>query len=127
MSKTDVAWGLCHFLLSVLVVSAPVAIITGHQATSDEQDQVHKPPDSQASQGQKLPNSSSSVAQAETIHPKASQEEGVQQCGYEIVSSVSVEIRKRPLKLESKSNSLITVTLSVCKPVGVQYVYWVAK
>lgn len=85
------AWVLGHTLLCVSVVGAPVAVITGHQAASDEQDQVHEPPDSQASQGEQLPHSSASVAKAETINPKTTQEEGVQQRGDEIVSSVSVQ------------------------------------
>lgn len=34
------------------VVGAPVAVVAGHQATSDEQDEVHEPPDAQASQGE---------------------------------------------------------------------------
>lgn len=82
---------LGHAPLSVSVVGAPVAVIAGHQASSDEQDQIHEPPDSQASQGEQLPDSSAGVAQAETIHPKTTQEEGVQQRGDEIVSGVSVQ------------------------------------
>lgn len=82
---------LCHTLLSGSVVGAPVAVIARHQATCDEQDQVHKPPDPQAPQGEQLPNSSAGVAQAETINPETTQEEGVQQCGDEIVSSVSAK------------------------------------
>lgn len=78
-------------LLSLSVVGAPVAVIAGHQAASDEQDQVHKPPDSQASQGEQLPHSSAGVAQAETIHPETTQEEGVQQRGDEIVPSVPAQ------------------------------------
>lgn len=71
------------------VVGAPVAVIAGHQAASDEQNQVHKPPDAQASQGEQLPDSGARVAQAEAVDPKAAKEEGVQQRGDEVVSSVS--------------------------------------
>lgn len=82
---------LSHSLLSDSVVGTPVAVIAGHQAARDEQDQVHKPPDSQASQGEQLPNGSAGVAQAKTINAKTAQEEGVQQCGDEIVSCVSAQ------------------------------------
>lgn len=75
-------------LLSLSVVCAPVTVIAGHQSTGDKQNQVHKPPDSQASQGEQLPNRSPCVAQAETINPETAQEEGIQQCGDEVVSSV---------------------------------------
>ena len=89
---------LRYALLFVSVISAPVAVITGHQATSDEQDQVHKPPDSQASQGEQLPNSRAGVAQTETIDPETTQEEGVQQRGDEIVSSVSMKHHQQKVK-----------------------------
>lgn len=39
-------------LAAVSVVGAPVTVVAGHQATSDEQDEVHEPPDTQASQGE---------------------------------------------------------------------------
>lgn len=71
------------------VVGAPVAVIAGHQAASDEQNQVHEPPDAQASQGEQLPDGGARVAQAEAVDPKAAKEEGVQQRGDEVVSSVS--------------------------------------
>lgn len=77
------------------VIGAPVAVIAGHQATSDEQDQVHEPPDSQSSQGEQLPHSGAGVAQAETINPETTQEEGVQQSGDEIVSGVPVKTATR--------------------------------
>lgn len=85
---------LGHTLQCVSVVGAPVAVIAGHQATSDEQDQVHEPPDSQTSQCEQLPNSSAGVAEAETIDPETAQEEGVQQRGDEIVPGVSVQNQK---------------------------------
>lgn len=78
-------------MLSVSVVGAPVAEITGHQAAGDEQDQVHKPPDSQAPQGEQFSHSGAGVTQAETIDPKTTQEEGVQQRGDEIVPGVSAQ------------------------------------
>lgn len=87
-----------HTLWSVSVVGAPVAVIAGHQAACDEQDQVHKPPDSQASQGEQLPDSSAGVAQAETIDPKTTQEEGVQQRGDEIVSGVSAQNQQKKVQ-----------------------------
>ena len=82
---------LSHTLLSFSVVRAPVAVVTGRQAASDEQDQVHKPPDSQASQGEQLPDGGAGVTEAETVDPETTQEEGVQQRGDEIVSSVSAQ------------------------------------
>lgn len=84
-----------HTLLFVSVVGAPVAVITGHQATGDEENQVHKPPDPKASQGEQLSDSSAGVAQAETVDPKTTQEEGVQQSGDEVVSSVSIQNRTK--------------------------------
>lgn len=91
--------------MSVSVVGAPVAVIAGHQATSDEQDQIHKPPDSQASQGEQLSNSSAGVAQAETINPKTAQEEGVQKRGDEVVSSVSMQNRQQKIQEDIWGNS----------------------
>lgn len=88
MSRWEVARVFGPTLPSHSVVGAPVAVVAGHQAASDEQDQVHEPPDSQASKSEQLPNSGTRVAQAETINPKTAQEEGVQQRGDEIVSSV---------------------------------------
>ena len=70
------------------VIGAPVAVIAGHQATGDEQDQVHEPPDSQASKGEQLPHSGAGVAQAEPIDSETTQEERVQQRGDKIVSCV---------------------------------------
>lgn len=70
------------------VESAPVAVVTWRQTPSDEEDQVNEPPDAQASQRQQLAHSGTSVAQAEAVHSKAAQEEGVQQSGDEIVSGV---------------------------------------
>lgn len=78
-------------VLSDSVVRAPVAVITGHQASSDEQDQVHEPPDPQTSQSKQLPHCGASVTQTKPIHAKTAQEEGVQQCGDEVVSSVPEE------------------------------------
>lgn len=80
---------LSRTLLPHSVVCAPVAVIAGHQAASDEQDQVHKPPDAETSQGEQFPDSGARVAQAETIDPKTTEEEGVEQRGDEIVSGVS--------------------------------------
>lgn len=72
----------------LLVIGAPIAVIAGHQTASNEQDQIHKPPDSQTSEGEQLPHCGTGVAEAETIDPKTTQEEGVQQRGDEVVSSV---------------------------------------
>lgn len=81
-------WLFSRTLFLFSVISAPVAVIAGHQTTGDEQDQVHEPPDSQTSQGEQLPDGGAGVAQAETIHPETTQEEGVQQSSDEVVSSV---------------------------------------
>lgn len=67
---------------------APVAAIAGHQPAGDEQDQIHEPPDPQPAQGQQLPHGGPGVAEAEPIHSEAPQEEGVEQSGDEVVSSV---------------------------------------
>lgn len=48
MSAFQEAWGPA----ALSVVGEPVAVVAGHQATSDEQDEVHEPPDAQASQGE---------------------------------------------------------------------------
>lgn len=77
-----------HGTAAVLVYSTPVAAITGHQASSDEQNQVDKPPDPESSQGQQLPDGCSSVPQTEPVDAKTSQEEGVEQRGYKVVSGV---------------------------------------
>lgn len=73
------------------VEGAPVASVAGHQASSDEQDEIHEPPDPQASESQELPNGGARVTQAEAVDAKAAQEEGVQQRGDEVVTRVSVE------------------------------------
>lgn len=75
----------------VSVVGAPVAVVAGHQAAGDEEDQIYEPPDPEASQGEQLADSGASVAQTETVDPKTTQEEGVQQRGNEVVPSVSVQ------------------------------------
>lgn len=89
---------LRHASPSASVVGAPVAVIAGHQTTSNEQDQVHKPPDSQTSQGEQFSDCSAGVAQAETVNPETTQEEGVQQCGDEVVSSVPLKKTARKCK-----------------------------
>lgn len=71
------------------VESAPVAAVAGHQTAGDEQDQVHKPPDAESSQGEELPHGRARVAQAEAVHPETAQEERVQQSGDEVVPRVS--------------------------------------
>lgn len=77
-----------HGTAAALIYSTPVAAITGHQPSSDEQNQVDKPPDPESSQGQQLPDSCSSVPQTEAVDAEASQEEGVEQRGYKVVSGV---------------------------------------
>ena len=85
---------LGHTRPCVSVVGAPVAVIAGHQAAGDEQDQVHEPPDSQTSQREQLPDGGAGVAEAETVNAETSQEEGVQQRGDEIVPGVSVQNKR---------------------------------
>lgn len=89
---------------ALLVVGAPVAEVAGHQAASDEQDEVHEPPDAQASQGEQLPHRGARVAQAEAVNPKAAQEEGVEQRGDEVVARVSA--RKHAQRHEKQSRTL---------------------
>lgn len=93
---------LSRALLSLSVVCAPVTVIAGHQSAGDEQNQVHEPPDSQASQGEQLPNRGAGVAQAETIDPETAQEEGIQQCGDEVVSSVSVKKKRNWINCKTR-------------------------
>lgn len=91
---------LCSALLcrsAQSVVGAPVAGIAGHQAAGDEQDQVHEPPDAQASQREQLPHCGARVAEAEAVDPEAAQEEGVEQRGDEVVSGVSAPQTKSGL------------------------------
>lgn len=71
-----------------LVDSAPVAAITRHQPSSDEQNEVHKPPDPKSPQCQQLPDGCAGVSQTEAIDAETPQEEGVEQRGYEVVSRV---------------------------------------
>lgn len=85
------------------VVGAPVAVVAGHQATSDEQDEVHKPPDAQASQREQLPHRSPRVAKTEAVNPKAAQEEGVEQRGDEVVPRVSAQKQAQMLRLKSRA------------------------
>ena len=103
---------LGHTFLLVSVVCAPVAVITGHQAAGDEQNQVHKPPDPQASQGEQLPHSGAGVTQAEAVDPETTKEEGVQQSGDEVVSSVSVE-NQRPNRYRGQSEQEGNINNSV--------------
>lgn len=71
-----------------LVNSTPIAAVTGHQASSDQQNKVNKPPNPKSSKGQELPHCCASVSQAETIYSKTSQEERVEQSGYEVMSGI---------------------------------------
>lgn len=70
------------------VHSAPIAAIAGHQPPSDEEDQIHKPPDPETSQSQQLPHSGARVAEAEAIHAKAAQEKRVEQSSDEVMAGV---------------------------------------
>lgn len=84
------------------VVGAPVAVVAGHQAASDEQDEVHEPPDAQASQGEQLPHRGSRVAQTEAVNPKAAQEEGVEQRGDEVVPRVPAQAPVTMLRVKRR-------------------------
>lgn len=75
-------------VLLLSVHSAPVAAVAGHEATGDEENQINEPPDPQSSQSQQFPHGGPGMAQAESIHSKATQEKRVEQSGYKIVSSV---------------------------------------
>lgn len=70
------------------VVGAPVAVVAGHEAAGDEQDEVHEPPDAQSAQCQQLAHRRARVAQAEAVDAEAAQEEGVEQRGDEVVARV---------------------------------------
>lgn len=71
------------------VERAPVAAVAGSQSSGYEQDEIHEPPDPQASESQELPNSSARVAQAEAVHAEAAQEKGVEERGDEVVTRES--------------------------------------
>lgn len=73
------------------VERAPVAAVAGHQSSGYEEDEIHKPPDSQASESEQLPDGGARVPQTEAVHAEAAQEEGVQECGDEVVTRVSVD------------------------------------
>lgn len=73
------------------VVGAPVAVVAGHEAAGDEQDEVDEPPDAQPAQREQLPHGGARVAQAEAVDPETAQEEGVEQRGDEVVSRVSAQ------------------------------------
>ena len=88
-----------------LVNSAPIAAVTGHQPSSDQQDKVNKPPNPKSSKGQELPHCCAGVSQAETVYSKTSQEERVKQSGYEVVSGIprQREPRRRCLPGENEN------------------------
>lgn len=73
------------------VEGAPVAAVAGSQSSGYEEDEIHEPPDSQASQSEELPDGSARVAQTEAVYTEAAQEEGVQERCDEVVARVSVE------------------------------------
>ncbi|TSR04293.1 hypothetical protein Baya_10900 [Bagarius yarrelli] len=75
----------------LLVECAPVAAVAGRQSSSYEQDEIHKPPNSQTSESQKLPDGSARVAQTEAVHAEAAQEKGVEERGDEVVTRVSAD------------------------------------
>lgn len=73
------------------VERAPVAAVAGHQSSGYEEDEIHKPPDSQASESEEFPDGGARVAQAEAVHAEAAQEERVQERRDEVVTGVSVD------------------------------------
>ncbi|KAF3825462.1 hypothetical protein GH733_005444, partial [Mirounga leonina] len=68
------------------VPNAPIAAITWHQPSSNKQNKVNKPPNPKSSKCQQLSYCCASVSQTETVHSETSQEEGIEQSGYEVVS-----------------------------------------
>ena len=74
------------------VEGAPVAAIAWHQTSCDQQNQVDEPPDAKAAQGEQLANRCARVTETEAVDPETAQEEGVEQCGDEVVSCVPVHI-----------------------------------
>lgn len=89
--------------INLSVVGTPVTVVAGHEATGDEQDEVHKPPDAQASQCEQLPHRSPRVAKTEAVNPKAAQEEGVEQRCDEVVPRVSAQKHAQMLRLKSRA------------------------
>lgn len=85
-------------MVYISVDCAPVAVVTRHESSCDEQYKIHKPPDSQTSQGEELAHSGARVSQAEAIYSKAAQKEGVQQRGNKIVACVPVRRQIKGLR-----------------------------
>lgn len=73
------------------VERAPVAAVAGCQSSGYEEDEIHKPPDSQASKSEEFSDGGARVAQAKAVHAKAAQEERVQERSDEVVTGVSVD------------------------------------
>lgn len=94
-SPVETLWFSLGPGLLLSVHRAPVAAIAGHQPSGDEENQIHEPPDPEASERQQLPHSSPRVAQAEAIHSEATQEKRVEQSGYKIVPGVPATAGKR--------------------------------
>lgn len=94
-SPAETLWFSLGPALLPSVHRAPVAAIAGHQPSGDEENQIHEPPDAQASERQQLPHGGPCVAQAEAIHSEATQEKRVEQSGYKIVSGVPATAGKR--------------------------------
>lgn len=108
--------GINGFTPALSVVGAPVAVVAGHQAASDEQDEVHEPPDAQAPQGEQLPHRGARVAQAEAVDPKAAQEEGVEQCGDEVVPRVPAWKAEQDSGLQTQVSSTFLQVLAQTLP-----------
>lgn len=70
------------------VERAPVAAVARRQSSGYEEDEIHEPPDSQASESEELPDGGARVAQTEAVHAEAAQEERVQERGDEVVARV---------------------------------------
>lgn len=94
-SPAETLWFSLDPPLLLSVHGAPVAAIAGHQPSGDEENQIHEPPDPEASERQQLPHGRPRVAQAEAIHSEATQEKRVEQSGYKIVPGVPATGGKR--------------------------------
>lgn len=60
------------------VESAPVAAVAGSQSPCYQENEVHKPPDAKATQGEQLSHRSPGVSETEPIDAKTSQKKWVQ-------------------------------------------------
>lgn len=80
---------------SVSRVWHPIASIHRIEMTGDKQDNVHYPPDANSTQCQQLAYCCSNMTQNESVHAEESQQDGIEQSGHEIITSVSDYLKNK--------------------------------